>query len=97
MLQSFIANKPIFQISKVSREAWIILKEIWKNKQTNNIEWVKQNLIRGDCGLWTISLLLWALDVYVYIYGDHSKWSEGGKLLNLGACSKDRWTLGRGD
>lgn len=42
----------------------------------------------GDCGLWTISLLFWALD-------DHSKWVRG-KLLNLGACSKDRWTLGRG-
>lgn len=33
-LQSFIANMPIFQISKVSREVWIILKGNME-KQTN--------------------------------------------------------------
>ena len=70
-LQSFIANMPIFQISKVSREVWIVLKGNME-KQTNNIDWVKQDLRRGDCGLWTSGLPFWALGVY----GDHSKWSE---------------------
>lgn len=45
---------------------------------------------------------LWLMDQRLAILGFGCLWRSfkmewEGKLLNLGACSKDRWTLGRGD
>lgn len=78
------ANMPIFQINQNFKRSLDLKQLIDKNEK--NLELVKKNVRRGDCGSGTISLWLSALDVY----GDHSNWSEGESFLTWECASKER-------
>lgn len=48
------ANMPIFQINQNFKRSLDLKQLIDKNE--GNLEWVKKNVRRGDCGSGTISL-----------------------------------------
>lgn len=64
---------PFFRYPEFQEKSGLFWKEIWKNKQTNNIDWVKQDLRRGD----------WLMDQRLAIlgFGVRGKTSEPGRML----------------